>query len=358
MLLRSEDKHLSLAEDGQIFWQDDPSNPLPGVPLGRVVKGDAPLSPKVEGQGDAQTNEKLQTLFDLNLKLALQPLFNLVEGDDLNDQAKEICQKLHEAMGVLARDEVQVLVNGMDEEGRNALRKRKIRMGPLLIFLPELNKPAAVKLKAFLLSLWNDKALPAEAPADGMVSFAVGDKVLDQDYYRMIGYPIYGPRVIRVDMLDRVVCAVYDLAKDGEFQAQHQMAEWLGSNIPDLYDVLEAMGHKKISDPLQEAVEEENAVSEEKTEEVQEAKTEETAEEKPQEKPVLATFKLKRGSAISRPVPKKENKKFDDKKDKKEKPKFNKKKKKDGFKPKGERVYVAEAKQEDSPFAVLEQLKK
>ncbi len=336
MLLRSEDKHFTLAEDGQLFWQDDPSNPLPGIPVGRVVKGEALLSPKVESDADAQEAEKLQTLFDLNLKLALQPLFNLVEGEDLKDQAQEICKKLHDAMGVLPREDVQRLVNEMDEEGRNALRKRKIRMGPLLIFMPELNKPAAVKLKAFLLSLWNGKSLPAETPADGIVSYAAGEQELDKDYYLAIGYPVYGPRVIRVDMLDRVVCAVYDTAKDGTFQAQHQMAEWLGSNIPDLYDVLEAMGHKKISEPA--PVEESSEGTEEK-----------------KEKPELATFKLKRGSAISRPAPQKDQKKDGPKKT--DKPKF-KKKKKDKAKPKGERVYTAEAKQEDSPFAVLQQLKK
>ena len=53
-------------------------------------------------------------------------------------------------------------------------------------------------------------------------------------------------------MLDRVICAVYDAAKEGKFQAPHQMAEWLGSNITDLYAVLEAMGHTKIYDPADE----------------------------------------------------------------------------------------------------------
>ena len=76
-------------------------------------------------------------------------------------------------------------------------------------------------------------SLPAEVPADGIVSFSIKDKDVDADYYRAIGYPVYGPRAMRVDMLDRVVCAVYDGAKDGKFMAQHQMAEWLGSNIED-----------------------------------------------------------------------------------------------------------------------------
>src|SRR5690606_14147693 len=105
------------------------------------------------------------------------------------------------------------------------------------------------------------KELPAETPKDGMVSFSVADKTVDADYYRSIGYPVYGPRSIRVDMLDRVVCAVYDSAKDGKFQAQHKMAEWLGCNILDLYAVLEAMGHKIIHDPAAEKAKDESPLN-------------------------------------------------------------------------------------------------
>ncbi|HNS45597.1 MAG TPA: hypothetical protein PKH37_10255, partial [Alphaproteobacteria bacterium] len=72
------------------------------------------------------------------------------------------------------------------------------------------------------------------------------------DFYRAIGYPLYGPRAVRIDMLDRVINAVYDGAKDGKFQAQHSMAEWMGCPIADLYGVLEAMGHKRIETPVAE----------------------------------------------------------------------------------------------------------
>ncbi len=347
MLLRSDDKHFTLSPEGQIFWQADASNPLPGEPVGRVVKGESILAPKVdvqdstlfEGQDRAEITDKLQQWLEMTVKLALKPLFDLVEGDDLTAQAKGICFQLHEAMGVLPRDAVQDMITALDEEGRNALRKRKIRMGPLLIFLPELNKPAAVKLKAFLISLWESKEIPAEVPADGMVSFAAGDEKRDHDYYRRIGYPIYGPRVIRVDMLDRLVCAVYDAAQDGKFQAQHQMAEWLGSNIEDLYGVLSAMGNKRIvEDKVQKP---EDTKDDEKSEDEQPV-------ENKQEKPELDWFYLKRGSAISRPKVKKEKPKI----------KKDKKGKKGKAKPKTEKVYTAEAQQEDSPFAILQQLKK
>lgn len=377
MILISEDKHLRLDPEGRLFWQADATNPTPGVEAGRVVKGDALLSPKVEASGDIPVAD-LQSALDRAVHFALLPLFTLVGGEGFTEASKAIADKLQGALGILPREDLETLIAGLDEEGRKVLRARKVRMGPLLVFMPELNKPAAVNLRAFLLSVWHDKPLPAEKPNDGIVSFSVEGKEIDKEYYRSIGYPVYGPRSIRVDMLDRVVCAVYDGAKDGHFQAQHQMAEWLGSNIADLYAVLEAMGHSKTHDPLEEKIKADEAAlaSAEPVEEkpadkpAEEVAAETPATDKPADaptaKPELATFKLKRGKATSSPKPaykSPDKKKFEGAKDKR---------KAKGGKPKGprkndkgrppredtERVYSAKPKTlEESPFAILQQLK-
>lgn len=399
MILKSEDKQFKLADDGQILWQADASNPLPGAPVGRIRKGDLLLKPRAEaldsnildGHDKNPVQEKLQEWLERHIHFTLEPLFKLTGGDDLNAQARGIAFQLQEALGILPRASLEDLIAGLDEEGRKALRARKVRMGPLLVFLPELNKPAAVRLRGILLTLWQGKELPAELPKDGIVSFSVADKNLDADYYRSIGYPIYGPRSIRVDMLDRVVCAVYDSAKDGKFKAEHKMAEWLGSNILDLYAVLEAMGHKKIEEPVAEKKEDIADVvpALEQLEAIapvaEEPKEGEEAASVPEAKPVavkpeLATFRLKRGKANEEAKPReprKFDKKFDkDKKEKnfgKDKKPFSERKKddkpfkkKDGGRPKRDdkerdredRVYTSNpAKFEDSPFAVLQGLK-
>jgi ATP-dependent RNA helicase SUPV3L1/SUV3 len=427
MIQTSEDKQFKLADDGQILWQADVTNPLPGQPIGVIKKGDQLLKPRAEvldsnlldGQDKNAVAEKLNDWLGRHIHFALEPLFRLTGGDDLSAQARGIAFQLQEGLGILPRASLEDLIGGLDEEGRKALRARKVRMGPLLVFLPELNKPAAVRLRAILLTLWQDKPLPAAVPKDGIVSFSVAGKDVDADYYRSIGYPVYGPRSIRVDMLDRVVCAVYDNAKEGKFQAQHQMAEWLGSNILDLYAVLEAMGHKMIHDPAAEKAKEpskadgavaaaveqleaiapvEAAAPEPLTEKADEApepvgggpvmsampeitpapvQTPEAKVEKA--KPELATFRLKRGKANEEAKPRMEKKerkpgKFEksfsgpDKKPFNERKKDDKKfdKKKGGGKPKRDerdndredRVYSSNPQKfEDSPFAILQQLK-
>ena len=384
MILKSNNKQFKLSEDGQIAWQRDETNPMPGIAVATLKKGSDVLVPEVvliddakplDGVDKGEALTLIQNWLAHHIQEILAPLFNLKNNTELSGVPAEIVEKLYNAFGILPREDLESLITQMDETQRASLRGLKIRFGPLLVFLPELNKPVAVKLRALLIILSQDKPLPAEVPADGIVSFSVADKNVDADYYRSIGYPVYGPRSIRVDMLDRVVCAVYDSADKGEFKAEHKMAEWLGSNIADLYAVLEAMGHVKVKDPADEKVEvtEKPETAESEVKETEAPKEAEITEEpkaeataaKPveQAKPELATFRLKRGKAINsnqNDNGKKFEKKFGADKKKfssSSKPKYNKKKSGPKKEPR-ERVYVAEAKVEaDNPFAILEQLK-
>jgi ATP-dependent RNA helicase SUPV3L1/SUV3 len=227
------------------------------------------------------------------------------------------------------------------------------------------------------------------------------------DFYRAIGYPLYGPRVVRIDMLDRVINAVYDSANGGKFQAQHKMAEWMGCPIADLYAILEAMGHKRIEKPVEEVKEVASApvaevateAPETKAEDVQTTAEAEAPKKQEQKKPELDWFMLRRGKAhqseAQKPAraeradrggrveraerPKKEfkspdkqpfpaeryapkGKKFDKKKshedgDRHDKKKFDNKKREEKFANNNPRVYSAEAAESDNPFAVLQNLK-
>ncbi len=258
MIPNTDAKQLTLNDNGQIFWQNDPSNPLPGVAVARVVKGSAALTPIVELlpelplQGEAKDVAVAQLAAWLTGYIArvLEPLVKLkMEIDGTPESVRAICDRVYEGLGIVPRADVIDQIEKLDTETRKVLRGRHVRLGPVLIFVPDLNKPAAVRLRALLWSLWNDRVLPAPCPRDGAVSQVVDAATADPAFYRAIGYPLYANRVIRIDMLDRVMNAVYENVKDNKFTATHQMAEWLGAPVADLYAVLESMGHKKVSDP-------------------------------------------------------------------------------------------------------------
>jgi ATP-dependent RNA helicase SUPV3L1/SUV3 len=157
-------------------------------------------------------------------------------------------------------------------------------------------------------------------PADGIVSCEIDPEAVDSAFYQAIGYPVFGGRAVRIDMLDRVINAVYDSASGGKFEARHDMAEWLGCPIEGLYAVLSAMGHTKIEEPAV-PVAEISAEAEPKPKEEQvaaparvpepgvetiqnlpegaDASAPQTAQ-LPQIKPKLATFRLKKGKAFEK----------------------------------------------------------
>jgi ATP-dependent RNA helicase SUPV3L1/SUV3 len=407
-ILNAKDEQFTLDDSGNILFQEKHGSPLPGLPVAKIKKGDHILRPLLDveetdllkGSDRAAIIEKLKAWLDAHIAKVLEPLINChpdrssakqgaVEGsgplhekpdpsaaglqpsaqdDKVSGAVRGILWQLYEALGILPRETLEDLIATLTPEDRAALRSRKVKLGPILVFLPELNKPAAVRLRAKLWALWNDKPLPVEVPKDGAVSVKVDAGAIDKSLYQSIGYPVYASRAIRIDMLDRVIVAVYDSAKEGKFQAQHQMAEWLGVPIEDLYEILGAMGHKRLvtekkdeeaaSAPVEVVAEspvmpeaapvEEPKLEEPKVEEIKPA---------PAEKPALDWFFLKRGKANQKPVPRTfEKKKFEHKKADKPAGKKKHDKPKKDFEPK---VMSAPAKTvSDSPFAILEQLKK
>lgn len=398
---------LKLQEDGQVTFQPDATNPMAGDVVARVVKGADALSPEFEAINipEPLTLEDIKKWWPQYLEETVEDLVKLDQGEDISGPALEIARKLKAALGVVPRGDIEELIGQLDEESRRALRARKVKLGPILVFLYTLNKPAAVRLRALLWSLYNDKPLPAKVPGDGIVSVTIPEnEEINHDFYRAISYPVYGNRTVRIDMLDRVINLIYDSAEKGKFNARHEMAEWLGCSIPDLYAVLTAMGHKKIYDPADEAAKEEEAKAEEgekavapATEEKPAAEKAETAEAAPQEeakpaeaaaeaadgateeakegvaaekkeekqqqeKPVLATFLLKKGKAYSAAAPRKKPSEFKGKGKNEHGKKGKSHKRKRDHNKHGHttepRVYSAPANEKsNSPFDVLKQLK-
>jgi ATP-dependent RNA helicase SUPV3L1/SUV3 len=368
-MLSAQPKQFRLMDDGQIFYQAQATNPLPGAPLARIKKGQSTLRPAIDlietdllnGQDAKAVKDHLESWLVAHIAETLETLVGLEDLEGQPGPVRGICFQLHESMGIVPREQLEDLIKDLDQDMRQALRNKKVRLGPVLVFMPALNKPAGVRLRGLLWALGQDKTLPVQMPKDGMVSYVIDPKTVDRRFQQAIGYPVFGPRAIRIDMLDRVISAVYEGASEGKFKAEHKMAEWLGCSIEDLYAVLEAMGHRKIHDPAV-AVAETLVVAEAAvTEETSEA-PEPAVKPDPQVKPELATFRLKKGKAFEKPafkpaqaVPKKEakphskphNKKHGDKKprraDRDSEPKIMQ----SGPKPKFE----------DSPFAILQQLK-
>ncbi len=404
-IVAKDDGRFSLNNDGNILWQPDKTNPLPGSTIAKIKKGDDLYKPHVHipnadllGDDDKKAvTDKLQNWLHDHIKVTLEPMLEFAADDTYKPSVKGIAFQIMENMGVVNRSDAEDLIKNLDNDDRSILRKYKIRMGPHMVYMRPFTKPATIRLRAMLWSVFNGVDLPAKVPNDGSVSVLQADYELDETYARCIGYPVCGPRLIRVDMLDRIISAAFDNSSKGRFQATHNMAEWLGCTIEELYAILEGIGFKKVPDdivqkstPPEETVAEDIATEAEPAEDkpkedvakeevpketqeelkAEEQKSEDvkTEDQKaPEQKPDLAFFYLninKQKPLQQRPAHKgkpggkppftdKKNKKFADKK-------FGDKK----FKGKGKREFTVEKKQKftsenlkHNPFAMLQGLK-
>lgn len=351
---------ITLSDEGQICYQPQDSNPLPGEAVATLTKGDSLFAPSFAMlDGAPLSQEHIAAALTAHLQENLSVFVKLPLSTDLPAPVQTLCQALYDHAGMAPREALQDGIAQLDPDMRTALRNKGVRLGPLYAYCPDMNKPAPLRLRALLWGLYHGMDLPVTRIPDGMVSKRVDTPETplspqQADLYKALCYPVYGGRAIRIDMLDRVVNAIYESADKGKFQAQHAMAEWMGCPIAELYHILESLGHKKIYDPADEAKEDDG-----KKEEGMMGDAPQTEAPKPENiKPELATFQLKRGKAYQQGGERADKKPFK----KKDKPAFKKDNKKaKGKKPKdqGPRVISAPAKTvADSPFAVLGQLKK
>ena len=366
---------ITLSDEGKICFQPNETNPLPGDAIAQLVKGESIYAPQFEMMAGAPLSQDVvSAALEAHLQANLPVFYKLTATSELPQPVQDICAAVYESFGMAAREDLQDTIAQLDTDMRTIVRNKGIRLGPLYLFCPEMNKPAALRLRALLWGVDNGMDLPVTRMPDGMVSKKVDSAEAplapeQTALYKALCYPVYGGRAIRIDMLDRVVNAIYDSADKGKFQAQHAMAEWMGCPIAELYAILEALGHKKVHDPADEVAEDTSPTKEETAEEKTEAPVSEDQAGDAQDaakpntdniKPELATFALKRGKAYQKSGGGQAQKPHA----KKDKPAFKKgKKPHKGKKPKdqGPRVISAgpdKPSQANSPFAVLGQLKK
>lgn len=209
------DPDLSLTRLGEIVWQS--------APIARIEAGASLLKPRIVIIADDQltgtdreaVQARLEKFLSRHIANIVEPLIKLEEGEGLTGTSRGIAFRLVETLGVLPRDQVTQEVKSLTQDERAALRKFGVRFGAFNIFVPVLLKPAATQLRLLLWALEKGKdgkfdieTLP-ESPGQGLTS-ALFDRSTPRGFYGICGYRICGPRVVRIDMLERLADMIRD----------------------------------------------------------------------------------------------------------------------------------------------------
>jgi ATP-dependent RNA helicase SUPV3L1/SUV3 len=245
----------TLAADGTLSWS--------GAVLGRLTAGPTVLRPAVrvlnddllDGTQRDAVRQRLSDWMQGHIRERLGILLALMDAD-LSGAARGIAFQVAEGLGVLPRSTLAPLLAGLDPAGQRQLTGLGLRLGQSHIFLPRLAKPRALALRALLWAVHADYPLPLTLPPPGRVSVPAADS--PGALLAAAGYPVIGPRAIRVDMLDRLERllaerttgrtrsgsqnAAGDSTPEGVLSAFADLPALLGCTVDELGGILAALG--------------------------------------------------------------------------------------------------------------------
>ncbi|WP_238365298.1 helicase-related protein [Mesobacterium pallidum] len=237
------DTEIDYTEQGGLMWGSDA--------VGKLVKGDDPLKPRVQAFVDEEAGpdvaqkveRRLQHFIDRKVATLFEPLLNLQRDEALSGLARGFAFQMVEGFGVLPRQAVADDVKALDQDARGALRKHGIRFGQFTIFLPLLLKPAPTRLRLVLWSLAKDLGEFPESPPPGLVTVPV-DGAAPEGYDTMSGYRNAGTRAIRIDMLERLADMLRVQDTRGGFEANPDMLSITGMTLDQFADLMQGLGYK------------------------------------------------------------------------------------------------------------------
>ena len=159
--------------------------------------------------------------------------------------ARGIMFRLYENLGVMSRAQISEQLKEMPDSDKPFLARAGIRIGTETVFMPELLKPAAIKLRVILYSVYNQDFPACGPPPEGRVSIALVEGIAD-NYWLSAGYRRIGDKVMRVDMVERVAALVRTAARSGEFGITDEMLSLAGVSRDTMAFMITDLGFEKL----------------------------------------------------------------------------------------------------------------
>jgi ATP-dependent RNA helicase SUPV3L1/SUV3 len=232
-----EARHDAIAVDsfGRIAFADRP--------LGRLARGASLLLPEVKladlaDVGPGARSRVLRRLLafarDLVAEL-LAPLHAAALGA-LSPAGRGLVYQLEQGLGTALAGRAGEQLAGLSADDRALFEAHGVALGRRVLYLPALLRPRAVERRVALCAAWFEPPSRPALPAPSAVSVAVRGRT-DARAYAAIGFPVFGTRAIRADVVERAVRTL-----DSGEGTDGALGSVLGCPAREVRRVVEAIG--------------------------------------------------------------------------------------------------------------------
>ena len=165
-------------------------------------------------------------------------------GENLTGKALGIAYQVYEGLGSAQSNNLSMSTINLSEADKRNLARLGLRLGVETIYLPNLLKPTAIKLRALLWSVYN-KDFPKDAfPPDGRVSIKTLPNV-KSEFYRALGFVPLGNLALRADIAERLSALIRIEARNGQFKINDAMLSIAGTTKIQMEEILYDLGYSK-----------------------------------------------------------------------------------------------------------------
>jgi len=152
----------------------------------------------------------------------------------LSPAARGIVYQLEQGLGTIETAPAAAQLRELGAEDRATLRKQGVRVGRHVVFVPALLRVDAIAARVALCNAQLGPGRGLAAPRPGAPSLAT-DEDLPPAIYSSIGYPAFGARAIRADLVDGIAARMASGARAGD------IASRLGCRAAAIPSVREAL---------------------------------------------------------------------------------------------------------------------
>ena len=273
-LLMSDNAAFKFDNDGNILWQSNI--------IASLVNGENIYSPKINiNSSELLSDEQIKQIqlriieaVEGNIKSILSEAINLKDPSfqniekkyfnnnqneeksaekeklpiiNLSGKALGIAYEVYEGLGSAKTSSLSMSINTLSDDEKTQLAKLGLRLGVETIYLPNLLKPSAIKLRALLWSVFYQNFPDHGTPPDGRVSVVMQPEA-NHDFLRAIGFVPLGDLALRADIAERLSALIRLEARSGRFRITDAMLSIAGSTKIQMEKILYELNYIKVGE--------------------------------------------------------------------------------------------------------------